>query len=437
MPRPKRTMIWDAKRNCWRKSKLVTLPDGSRRNLRKDFRYPHNQQGHDDAAEAWVLWLEAEYQRLGINKHHRHRKEAEAMAKWAIYTRTPENELLPTPPETLQKVTEAPDITDITDAHLFAMLKGIEDGKVGAEQVYHVLALNIRLREATAGAPFIRDNQEKEKCSFTDIATRYLDAKKKTLTPGGYNTTRSMVKAIQEWGKEVEVFNADYVQKFYSYLLNRVNIGTLGGTYASKLLKELRAILKFGFENELISALPKNLNSRMYSFTVETKEVKAPSIQEVKNILATQMSDSLRLCVLLGLNCGFTQQDILDLTSENIDLVAGTITRKRAKIKKYANAPTVCYPLWPETLELLKSVNRRWQTPKGITTQWNRLGCSYSFKFLRKAGPSALETHSEFYRFKQLFLAQIPTSVADRHYTKVDQEGFNQAVMWLRSQFLD
>ena len=173
----------------------------------------------------------------------------------------------------------------------------------------------------------------------------------------------------------------------------------------------------------------------MYSFSVETKEVKAPSVAEVRSILSAEMPDPMRLAVLLGLNCGFTQQDILDLTPENIDLVAGTITRKRGKVKHVANAPTVTYQLWPETLKLLKSKSRKWKNARAIDREWAKLGCHYSFKFFRKAGSSALATHPEYSRFDQLYLGHTPTTVADRHYTAIPQKLFDEAIKWLGKQF--
>jgi hypothetical protein len=48
-----------------------------------------------------------------------------------------------------------------------------------------------------------------------------------------------------------------------------------------------------------------------------------------------------------------TQQDISDLKHEEVDWKERRITRKRSKTKKHENVPTVCYPLWGETFELL------------------------------------------------------------------------------------
>lgn len=441
MARAKRIMKWNAKRNCWRKSKSITLPDGTTKVLRKDFRYPQNQTGYRQAVEEWERWLQNQLADLGVDSKM-YQREATAMAKWAVYTRTPIKQLLPTPPEMLPKLTieDAPDIDNITDAHLFTMLKGIEDGKIGAEEIYLILATHIRLREATAGAPFIQEQQTVAGHTFVDVAEKFLEVKQQTMTKGGYINLVSVVKKIIEWAEEEKVihFEAGTVEQFWAWIRERKQSGGLGSFQANKYIKTLRSILKYGHSREMIDRLPKNLDSRMYTFHVETANVVAPTVEDVREFLRGEMSDSMRLVVLLSLNTGSTQQEILDLiNSDAIDLVAGTIRKRRGKTKAYSNAPTVQFPVWPEVAELLKSTNVPWKTARRIAQEWNKLKNPLTFKFLRKAGSSTLATHLEYSRFEQLYLGHVATSIAEKHYTATPQEQFNSAVMWLRTQFLD
>ncbi len=49
------------------------------------------------------------------------------------------------------------------------------------------------------------------------------------------------------------------------------------------------------------------------------------------------------------LSCGMYQSDLSDLTEDEVDWGAGTITRSRSK----TGSQVVAYKLWPETFELL------------------------------------------------------------------------------------
>ena len=79
----------------------------------------------------------------------------------------------------------------------------------------------------------------------------------------------------------------------------------------------------------------------------------------------------LKLHLLLMLNCGFTQQDVADLGQEEVDWLAGMISRRRSKTGDHVTVPMVSYRLWPETFELL----RRFRSG-GCSPTWNDAVCS-------------------------------------------------------------
>lgn len=53
-------------------------------------------------------------------------------------------------------------------------------------------------------------------------------------------------------------------------------------------------------------------------------------------------------------------------------------------------------------------------------------------KHLRKTSSTILQRKHP--QFVDLFLGHAAASMADRHYARYDQDGFDEAVMWLRDQ---
>ena len=165
-------------------------------------------------------------------------------------------------------------------------------------------------------------------------------------------------------------------------------------------------------------------------------------------------------------NIGATQEDISELRDSEVDWKAGRIIRKRTKTAAHENVPTVNYPLWPTTFELLKKFRSgservllteqgepyvrtrlrddgRLSKADGFASNYVHLkrklqrslpGFNRPLKELRKLGASLLATHKEYGRFQSYFLGHSPRTVADRHYVVPPQELFDQAVMWLGQQ---
>jgi len=172
----------------------------------------------------------------------------------------------------------------------------------------------------------------------------------------------------------------------------------------------------------------------------------------------------LKLHLLLMANCGMTQQDISDLRPSEVDWERGRIVRKRSKTRdQSAKVPTVHYPLWPPTRDLLRQYGRRdgdhvllteggrtWVRdalkPDGTRHRVDairsnyahvarRLGLTAPLKLLRKTSASLLETHEIHGRYAPHFLGHAPRSVADKHYIDPSQDLFDRAVAWLGERY--
>jgi integrase len=174
------------------------------------------------------------------------------------------------------------------------------------------------------------------------------------------------------------------------------------------------------------------------------------------------------LYILLMLNCGMYQQDIADLSEDEVDWAAGTITRPRSK---RAEGAKTTWKLWPETIDPLRKFRAKTVVPNKrgkkrviltedgkplcdsrliegkfkrydvVVSAMGRLiekkGCpKFAIKHLRKTSASELGTHALYGNYVQHFLCHSPKGVADRHYVRPDDTQFFAALEWLRERFL-
>jgi integrase len=232
--------------------------------------------------------------------------------------------------------------------------------------------------------------------------------------------------------------------------------------YAKKVFSVARSFVRFLWEREHLATLPRNLGKREYRFEAEARTPPTFSNDEVKFLLE-KATGQHTLHLLLMLNCGMTQKDISDLRKDQIDLAAGTITRRRSKTAQKKSTPLVCYPLWPETARLLAEhlsadparallteSGRPWvrkemlesgrlKKADNIATLFQHLrrktGISKSLKVFRKTSATRLKGSKEYRDLRFFFLGHSDRTVADRHYAAESQELFAEAVAWLGRQY--
>jgi integrase len=258
----------------------------------------------------------------------------------------------------------------------------------------------------------------------------------------------------------IERFDNKSLEEYRALVEGQLARGTMKATYARDRLQAVKQIVNWAYDQELIRELPRCL--RKYSIAIETTEPETIPKEQIAKLYASA-NDQQKLYLLLGLNCGFTSSDIANLAISEVDIEAGTITRKRSKTKKAKSVPTVVYFLWSETWALVakhlqKTGSLAFLTERGkpliqqaltdshelkktdtIHSSWVRLqkvsGVKQSHRYLRKTGASILYSNNQFARFHGMFLGHAPQGVAERHYLKPDREGFREALVWLRDQF--
>jgi integrase len=296
------------------------------------------------------------------------------------------------------------------------------------------------------------------------LVARYLEVERARLDAGGSVSTwanlRRSLLMFQEFigpGSSVDSIDADRWEAWWLHLM--------GLPFATetkrKALSHSRAFLAWvGHMGRL--SIPSNLHSRRHKFNGGVKAVPTLEATEVRRLIEAAPGQ-LRLHLLLMANCGMTQQDISDLRPDEIDWTEGRIVRKRSKTASHASVPTVNYRLWPTTFDLLKRYGQRsgdhalltesgrpWMRDEikangqrsrvdAIKSNYahlaRRLKITTPMKLIRKTSASIIGGHDVYGRYAELFLGHAPSSVADRHYVKPQQELIDRMVTWLGEQY--
>jgi hypothetical protein len=188
-----------------------------------------------------------------------------------------------------------------------------------------------------------------------------------------------------------------------------------------------KRLVRYCWETRAIE-LPRNLESRAFRFKVQPKAVRTYTGAEVRECLGG-LTPQMRLYAMLGLNCGMTNVDIGNLRKDQIK--GGRLVRKRVKTMRHDHVPTVSYPLWPETQQLLKEClsdhselaltssdrtslySSRFEgggTRKKdlLSKAWSRAEVSIPLKAFRSIAATLLESHATYGRYKGHFLGHAP-----------------------------
>jgi integrase len=270
--------------------------------------------------------------------------------------------------------------------------------------------------------------------------------------------------------KPIENINAQLLSNYRDHLEGRIG-QSFSHRYAKDHLQAVKQFVRWCWEQELID-LPRILESRDFAIAVPEKRVEVFTQNEVKRLLDGS-NDTTKLYLLLMLNCGMQQKDIADLGQDEVDWKAGRITRKRSKTGNHKNVPEVSYLLWNETFRLLKGhrsndpklaltnrngtplkteeiINGKVKKIDNIRSAFNRVvrkladknkttdpvAIEKPLKILRKTAASKLAEHEAYGRFAQHFLGHAPSTVADRHYIKPNENQFDDALRWLGGQLV-
>jgi integrase len=258
----------------------------------------------------------------------------------------------------------------------------------------------------------------------------------------------------------VSAINETTWESFWTHLSG---IEGLSGGYKKRIQATARMLIETMVERKAL-ALPGNLYSKLLVFRKSPTTPNPSDMPTITRLLAL-VHGQTRLHVFLMLNTGMLPKDISEMRHEMIDWKAGTITRKRTKLKDCESAPTVTYRLWPETMELL----RQWRskhpefvlvTKSGKPWVVNEItsatyknsnsiaSCFRNFttasvdgkatrlidispKQLRTTGSTFLAKHEQYKFYVVHYLADSPKGTANKDYVVPSQTEFDKAIKWL------
>jgi integrase len=305
--------------------------------------------------------------------------------------------------------------------------------------------------------------------AFSVWQKKYLDhyeARGQGVSTARKRSVRQALKHFETMfgaGTSIEAINGATIEDFHRFLSEHETVKS----NASKGLYQrcVHDFIKYLDELEMIES-PKAMKSRRYGFERDEADKEVFNHETLKALLA-KATGPMRLHVLLALNCSFYPIDISSLTAAQVDWKKGTITHKRIKTRKKSSVPTVVYPLWSETAELLKAqrskgerlLTTREGTPLMAANGFDNIGDRFrdfirknnfkaskdlnaaptmtaSFGTLRNTAATILSSVAEHESSARHFLGQAPLKGdhMKRHYVAPSLERFEAAVKWLGEQ---
>ena len=287
----------------------------------------------------------------------------------------------------------------------------------------------------------------------------------------------------------VNLLNEMRYSGFNKHLRRRVNDGEISFYTAKTHQSNVRRFITWAWEERHLEEMPRNLNKADLKWIRRrepglTSKIEVFPIDDLRTIFdgaytSPQWCD-LRIFMLLGLNCGFTQSEVGSLTPSDFVLSNNDIFIERRRPKTGIEGRWL---LWTETLYwMTKRFGPGWihnqsnepifltqqgrtlatsvySSPKDFTNyndvklrvqsaiprRWTALQKrtlpgrpSYlSFKYLRKTGASfiaAMDINNS-HRIAQTYLAHSHGSTAARHYLKRDYASLNAALVEMGQAF--
>lgn len=329
------------------------------------------------------------------------------------------------------------------------------------------------------------------------LASKATQARTGQRSGGRYANLRSYLNQFVSFNgpdTQARTWNAAaQLSAYYDRQTEEVDAEEIGSTTASDRMQCARQFIRWLWENNFITDLPRNLDSREMTFSRTVGDVEPMPLDVLRRRIKSA-TGRLQLELLLMANCGMYQKDCADLLNTEINFETGTITRKRSKKTKGKdkNLPTVTHYLWDSTKQLLKqlastttphalpnrngeisvrtevrqdgTVGRIDNAASGYGRLQDQLADEYAkeigamkaaeiksriesgelelvdgkpvmrrwgMKHIRKTGSTAIGNSKEYSRYAQYFLGQAPSNVADTHYVQPSQEQFRAACNWL------
>jgi integrase len=315
--------------------------------------------------------------------------------------------------------------------------------------------------------------------AITDLVTEYLETRylmvllreNKGVRRGGlsrgsyssdYYRLQNFLRHCKNCSKTQvsSIVTADFLRDYRNKLHKAVAGNRQSPEDAKHHLRTVKALLMWALNEEFVDYLPRNLLSKDFAkLDIKPPDPQHFSLEQIRSLFAAA-NPRMRLYILLGLNCGYTQSDIASLTHAMVDLDNGYIRRDRQKTGVQSE-----HKLWPVTQDLLKQFATKQDTggplllnshgrvlyeetrkDDGRVTKKDTIGGAFaklrksltipfSFKHLRKTGANLIEKqYQEHPHLAKLFLSH-ETQGVQKHYTGRSYGLLHTATDWLCGYF--
>jgi integrase len=280
------------------------------------------------------------------------------------------------------------------------------------------------------------------------------NAAKKTIIDICYNTNK--VFAIVPKSMDVRAVDSAFIAATFQSFSTQIKNDTTRFNAWSFFLRMVR----FAYNQELLDQLPRNIKD--FAIRKPDKIIEPHKPQEIITAIES-LSGRLRLYLLLALNCGMDNVDIALISRSQfdrnrqqnlawIDWDRKTLTRRRRKTNRTKAAPSICYRLWDSTSELLVQCQNPDHelvlTSKNgtvlvdgakdlIGAQWRRSKNRppLTLDDCRSACSSLIKSNAKYTGFENVYLANVPSGVAEKHYAQTPQNIVDEMIIWLGEQF--
>lgn len=276
------------------------------------------------------------------------------------------------------------------------------------------------------------------------------------------NIRRNVKKFVTHLGGETVPASIITTTKWDEWVIALSGKTEWSNAHIRDVLVASRKFVEFLWQTGRIEELPRTLYAAKID-VADPETIETLTNEEILCLIA-EGTGQTKLHLLLMLNIGATQKDIADLTKAQVDLKAGTITRKRSKTRGKRTVPKVTYPLWKTTLAELKNhwsdhptlalttrEGKSWQEV-GINAETGKLekrdGIVSNFRHLRKrcdidttlkvfrsTSGDRIGQSKEYRELRSLFLGHSNKLMADRRYGNAPNELLAEAVAWLGKQY--
>ena len=210
-----------------------------------------------------------------------------------------------------------------------------------------------------------KPNSANNNLSLKTVCNLYLDYQESRATIAEitrsyvYDQTRLLRDFVRYIGPNRIISNISTIN-LQNYRKKMVKTGKAADTINNRITA-VKAMYKWALDNGVISNTP-NLKA-IKKVVISKTEKPTFSITQIQKLLENA-SNKMKAMIWLGLNCGFGCTDCAGLQWKNLDLKHARVCFPRSKTGIGRNLP-----LWPETVESLKSIPKLgdliFYTPKG------------------------------------------------------------------------